>query len=65
MLDRKGKPFVTVKATSTGVQAGATHEYELVYKPETEQGEAAKFVYSDRRTLFIDVPFTLKDVVLP
>jgi outer membrane protein assembly factor BamB len=65
LLDQKGKPFVTVKAISTGVQAGAAHEYELVYKPETEQGEAAKFVYSDRRTLFIDVPFTLKDVVLP
>ncbi len=65
LLDDKGKPFLTVKAISTGVRAGAGHEYELVYEPEKGQGGAAKFVYSDRRTLFIEVPFTLKDVPLP
>jgi hypothetical protein len=65
LLDEKGKPFRTVRAVSTGVRAGAAHEYELVYEPEDGQGEAAKFVYADRRTLFIEVPFTLKDVPLP
>jgi hypothetical protein len=65
LVDDKGKPFETVKAVATGVRAGAGHEYELVYEPGAGQGEAAKFVYSDRRTLFIEVPFTLKDVPLP
>ena len=44
---------------------GPAHEYELVYEPEAGQGGAAKFVYADRRTLFVDVPFTFKDVPLP
>jgi outer membrane protein assembly factor BamB len=65
LLDQKGKPFVAVKAISTGVRAGAGHEYELVYEAQAGQGEATTFVYSDRRTLFIEVPFTLKDVPLP
>jgi outer membrane protein assembly factor BamB len=65
LLDAKGKPFRTTRAVSTGVRAGAAHEYELVYEADEGQTEAAKFVYTDRRTLFIDVPFTLKDVPLP
>ena len=65
LLDGKGKAFATVKAIGTGVRAGAGHEYELVYEPEAGQGEAARFVYSDRRTVFVEVPFTLKDVPLP
>jgi outer membrane protein assembly factor BamB len=65
LLDDKGKPFRTIRAISTGVRAGAAHEYELVYQPEADQGEAARFVYLDRRTLFIEVPFALKDVPLP
>jgi outer membrane protein assembly factor BamB len=65
LLDDKGRPFRTARAVSTGTRAGAAHEYELVYEPESSQGEAAKFVYADRRTLFIEVPFTLRDVPLP
>jgi hypothetical protein len=65
LRDDKGKAFRTVKAMSTGVRAGAAQEYELTYQPEAGQGEAAKFVYSDHRTLLIDVPFVLKDVPLP
>ncbi|HKI32579.1 MAG TPA: PQQ-binding-like beta-propeller repeat protein [Gemmataceae bacterium] len=65
LLDEKGNPLRTVKAMSTGLRAGAAHEYELVYEADDGQTEAAKFVYTDRRTLFIDVPFTLRDVPLP
>jgi outer membrane protein assembly factor BamB len=65
LLDEKGKPFRVVKAMSTGLRAGAAHEYELIYEPEPGQGEAAKFLYTDRRTLFVEVPFALKDVPLP
>ena len=64
LLDGKGKPFTTVRAVSTGVRAGAGHEYELDYEAKAGQGEAATFVYSDRRTVFIGVPFALKDVPL-
>jgi outer membrane protein assembly factor BamB len=65
LLDDKGKAFRVVRAVSTGVRAGTAHEYDLTYQPEPGQGEAARFIYLDRRTLFIEVPFVLKDVALP
>jgi hypothetical protein len=65
LLDEQGRAFRTIRAVSTGVRAGAAQEYELLYQPQAAQGEASRFVYTDRRTLFIDVPFTLKDVPLP
>jgi hypothetical protein len=65
LLDEKGKPFRTDRAVSSGVRAGAAHEYELTYEPGPGQAEAAKFVYSDRRTVLIDVPFAFEDVALP
>jgi len=65
LLDDRNRSFQVVKAVSTGMRAGAAHEYELVYEPGTGMGAAAKFVYADRRTLFIDVPFRLNDVPLP
>ncbi len=65
LLDDRGQPFQVVKATSTGLRAGAAHEYELVYEPAAGTGPAAKFVYADWRTLFIDVPFRLKNVPMP
>jgi hypothetical protein len=65
LLDARGKPFRVERAISTGLRVGAAHEYELTYEPEPGQAEAAKFVYSDRRTVLIDVPFALKDVPLP
>jgi hypothetical protein len=65
LVDEKGRPFRTVKATSTGRRVGDAEEYELTYQAEAGQGEAAKFVYTDRRTVLLDVPFVLKDVPLP
>ena len=65
LRDERDRPYQVVKAVSTGVRAGSAVEYELVYEPGAGVGAAAKFVYADRRTLFIDVPFTLKDLALP
>ena len=49
----------------TGRGAGAAQELELTFRPRPGQGEALRFTYTDRRGYVIDVPFTLKDVVLP
>jgi outer membrane protein assembly factor BamB len=65
LLDENGKPFRVTRAISTGLRSGAAHEYDLTYQPEAGQSEAARFIYQDRRTLFVEVPFVLKDVPLP
>ena len=36
----------------------------LIFKPEKDQ-EPAKLVYTARKVLSVDVPFTLKDVPMP
>ncbi|HEV3119195.1 MAG TPA: hypothetical protein VGY58_19225, partial [Gemmataceae bacterium] len=41
------------------------HELQAVCRQGTKQVEALKLVYSNRRILTIEVPFTLKDVPLP
>ena len=64
LVDAKGKPFRVEKAVHTGVRTSTAHEYEFSYLLE-DQDEPAKFVYRDRRVLFVEVPFTLKDVTLP
>jgi hypothetical protein len=64
LVDAKGKPFRVEKAVHTGVRTTTAHEYEFTYLLE-DQGEPTKFEYRDRRVLFVEVPFTLKDVTLP
>ncbi len=64
LRDERGKAFRVLRAVSTGVRTGAAHEYEFLYEAEAGQAEPARFEYSDRRTLFVEVPFALKDVLL-
>jgi hypothetical protein len=64
LVDAKGKPFRVEKAVHTGVRTTTAHEYEFSFLVD-DQDEPAKFVYRDRRVLFVEVPFTLKDVTLP
>ncbi len=64
LIDAKGKPFRVEKAVHTGVRTSTAHEYELTY-PLEDRDEPTKFVYRDHRVLFVEVPFTLKDVTLP
>ena len=44
---------------------GAAQEIELTYRPEEGQNAPARFVYSGRRVVLVEVPFTLKNVPLP
>jgi hypothetical protein len=39
-------------------------EWTVTYAPPTSRSQAEKFVYSGRRMVIIDIPFTLKDVPL-
>ena len=43
----------------------AAQVYTLHYQPRRDQEGPFRFVLSGRRTVVIDVPFTLKDVPLP
>ena len=60
-----GKPLPVVAAVNTGVRAGAAQVLELTYQAVGDKLDAARFVYSGRRTTIVKVPFTLKDVPLP
>jgi hypothetical protein len=42
-----------------------TMGFQIVYKPEKGQPAPAKLVFKGRKSVTIDVPFTLKDVPLP
>src|SRR5262245_2252650 len=65
LLDDRGRPFQAVKAVNTGKRSGTARELELSYQPEGGAGPPARFVYTGRRSVLLDVPFTLKDVPLP
>jgi hypothetical protein len=66
LLDGKGKPFRVTAAVNTNKRQGSVQEYELTYEPVAEgQGPPTWFVYRDRRSALLEVPFTLKDVPLP
>jgi hypothetical protein len=65
LLDDRGQPLRIVRAVNTGKRAGNAQEYELTYRPRWGQGTPARFLYRDRRTAVVEVPFTLKDVTLP
>jgi hypothetical protein len=49
-----------------GIKGNAlTRQITLTYRADTGLGEPSKLVYFGRRTLIIEIPFTLKDVPLP
>jgi hypothetical protein len=65
LFDAKGRPFAVVRALKTHRVVGTAMEYELTYRPAAGVGAAARFVYRDRRSAIVEVPFTLKGVPLP
>lgn len=68
LLDAKGQPMQLVNLSSQIAQdnnGGRHFEQILIYQPAAEQGEPTKLVYSGRRTVTIDAPFTLENVPLP
>ena len=70
LLDDKGN---AVKQTGIQIQLQSTivngvvmttQVYQLTFQPEKDQ-EPSKLIYSGRKVLSVDVPFTLTDVPLP
>ena len=67
VIDAKGKPMLLERIqgqTGRRLVVGP-REYTLVFMSSHGQPKPAKLVYSGRRTVLIEVPFTLKDVPLP
>jgi hypothetical protein len=67
LLDAKGQSFqpagIGYEMVANG--NGLSQEIHLTYRPNEKQAEPAKLVYSGRRTVVVEVPFTLRDVPLP
>lgn len=67
LLDRSGKP-VPLLGTTVPQQAlgfGIPQEIVLLFEPKAGQADAAKLVYSGKRMVVLEIPFSLKDVPLP
>lgn len=64
LTDEKGRPFLATRAVATGRRDGVAHEYELTYGLAPGLGTPSTFVYVDRRMMYLDIPFVLKDVPL-
>jgi hypothetical protein len=69
LLDARGQPWQRVDDTvhPNGVivgAVGAAQDYEPTFRPAPGQAEPARLVYMGRRTLILEVPFTLRDVPL-
>jgi hypothetical protein len=61
LLDARGEPVPVAAAVNTGKHSGPVQEYELTYGPAAGR-TPARFIFRDRRSAVIDIPFTLKDV---
>jgi hypothetical protein len=67
-----GQPFALVADSSSldpqafvnGPNQGP-QEHRLTFQPAEDRGDPAQLVYLGRRTVVVEVPFTLKDVPLP
>ncbi|HMC65894.1 MAG TPA: hypothetical protein VKI65_13225 [Gemmataceae bacterium] len=65
LLDTAGKPYKLASAEVLPSGVGSRQELRLTFGPTKGQPAPAKLVYTARRNVIIDVPFTLKDVALP
>jgi hypothetical protein len=66
LVDAQGKPVQTTRhiLSYRGGDKGFTHMHEFTFRLPKDQ-DTIKLVFSGRRPVTIDVPFTLKDVPLP
>jgi hypothetical protein len=67
LVDAKGKEFHLVQLLSTKnvwQGNGRTMTATLTFRPEKDQGEAAKLVFKGTRFASVEVPFVLRDVPL-
>jgi hypothetical protein len=58
-------PLEVTESELTAAGSGMTQRLLLVYRRSESQPEAAKLVLHGRRTLLLEVPFTLLDVPIP
>jgi hypothetical protein len=65
LLDSKGAPLALVSGNYSLGDPNAAQTYTLMYQPRQGQEGPFRFVFSGRRTVIVDVPFTLKDIPLP
>jgi hypothetical protein len=64
LLDDKGEAFQPAGCRAEPGPDGGVR-WVLTFTPQKGQGDAAKLVYRARKSVAVDVPFTLKDVPLP
>lgn len=69
LLDAKGQELQLVSNSNTqsdfNINGVVAQELDLTFKSQPGQGEPAKLVLMGRRTVALEVPFTLKNVPLP
>jgi hypothetical protein len=66
LLDEQGRGATLEGSTGPTVNgSGKAWEFSLVYRTVPGAGEPSRLVYTGRRSVTLDVPFTLKDVPLP
>jgi hypothetical protein len=65
LLDAQGKAISVTAAVNTGKNQGALQEYEVTYLPAEGQAAPTWFVYRDRRSAVVEIPFTLRNVPVP
>jgi hypothetical protein len=67
LRDNRGLPFQRLEQAQGQAPATADsrpHEFRLTFQPRPGQTEPLQLVYVGRRTMIVDVPFTLRDVRL-
>ncbi len=67
LLDGAGQrvPLQSVKSAQDVNGFGMPHELVLTFEPKAGQADAVKLIYTGKRTVLLDIPFTLKEVPLP
>jgi hypothetical protein len=66
LQDARGQLFTRINPEATRVVAnGIPQELDLTFQPHSGQAAPARLVYFVRRSVIVEVPFTLKDVALP
>jgi hypothetical protein len=69
LVDDKGKPVEgqNINLQFKAAQPGAplTPEWVLTFPLKKDQTEGGKLTFSASKTVTVDIPFTLKDIVLP
>jgi len=68
LRDAAGNEFALVEATSEGLtisNSQISQTLTVVYRPQGGQGPPARLVLPGQRILVFEVPFTLRDIVLP